>query len=206
MHLPAGDAHDKEVIMHTTNNETDTTFVSSVHGTDDRGALPKHWVAALVQVRSEKAVSKKLVDLNIENYVPTQWEIHQWSDRKKRVERVVIPMIVFVRTDKATIKRLITHPFIHKLISYPGQYTPAIIPDEQIARLRFMLRHAESPVEMRDQVMKTGDTVRITRGPLRDLEGELCRVDADKSMVAVLVECLGYACVNIDKSDITVCS
>ena len=175
---------------------------SSVIGTDDREAHPKHWVAALVQVRSEKAVSKKLTDLGIENFAPTQWEIHQWSDRKKKVERVVIPMIVFVRADKATIKKLVYHSFIHKLITYPGQYTAAIIPDCQIENLKFMLKQSDLQVEMKDRIFKTGDHVRIVRGPLKDLEGELCRVESEKPMVAILIDCLGYACVNIDKSDI----
>ena len=130
---------------------------SSVDGIDEREAHPKHWVAALVQVRSEKAVGRKLQSLDIENYVPTQWEIHQWSDRKKKVERVVIPMIVFIRAEKADIKRLILHPFIHKLLTYPGQNTPTIIPDAQIENLKFMLRQSEAQVEMMDRIFKTGD-------------------------------------------------
>lgn len=188
--------------METNPTEIQPVATSPAHGTDDREARPKHWVAALVQVRSEKAVGKKLDSLGIENYVPTQWEIHQWSDRKKKVERVVIPLIVFVHADKATIKRLILHPFIHKLVTYPGQYSPAIIPDEQLEKLKFMLRHSDSPVEMRNQVFRTGDRVRISRGPLKGLEGEFCRVESRKTMVAVLLECLGYACVSIEKSDL----
>ena len=188
--------------MERQSSAPDANSTSPAHGTDDREAHPKHWVAALVQVRSEKAVGKKLQGLNIENYVPTQWEIHQWSDRKKKVERVVIPLIVFVHADKATIKRLILHPFIHKLVSYPGQNAPAIIPDDQLEKLRFMLHHSDRPVEMKEHVFKTGDRVRIVRGPLKDLEGELCRVESGKPMVAIQIECLGYACVNIDKSDI----
>ncbi len=175
---------------------------TSVDGTDGREAHPKHWVAALVQVRSEKAVGKRLQDLDIENYVPTQWEIHQWSDRKKKVERVVIPMIVFIREEKSKIKKLVFHSFIHKLLTYPGQNTPTIIPDAQIESLKFMLHQSEAQVEMMDRVFKTGDRVRIARGPLKDLEGELCRVESEKSMVAIQIECLGYACVNIDKSDL----
>ena len=67
-----------------------------------------------------------------------------------------------------------------------------------------MLRHAESTVEMHDHVFKTGDQVRIVRGPLKDLEGELCRVESDKPMVAVRIDCLGYACVSIEKSDVEI--
>lgn len=177
-------------------------LVSTVNGTGDREAHPKCWVAALVQVRSEKAVGKKLQTLGIENYVPTQWEIHQWSDRKKKVERVVIPMIVFIRVEKAAIKNLVYHSFIHKLVAAPGQRIPAIIPDVQIENLKFMLKQSEAPVEMRDHLFQTGDQVRIVRGPLKGLEGELCKVESDKSMVTILIECLGYACVSIDKGDL----
>ena len=145
--------------MATENNDNVKLSATTVNGTDGREAHPKYWVAALVQVRSEKSVGKKLQELGIENYVPTQWEIHQWSDRKKKVEHVVIPVVVFIRVEKAQ-------------------------------------------VEMLDRVFQTGDHVRIVRGPLQGLEGELCRIESEKPMVAIQIECLGYACVNIDKSDL----
>lgn len=182
----------------------DELFGSTVNGTDGREAHPKRWVAALVQVRNEKAVSKKLESLGIENWVPTQVEGHQWSDRKKKVERVVIPMIVFIRAEESALKSLAYHSFIYKLVTLPGQRTPAIIPDSQIDSLRFMLKQTEMPVEMVERVFKTGDHVRIARGHLKDLEGELCMVEAGKPMVAVLIDSLGYACVSIDKSDLVV--
>lgn len=176
----------------------------TVNVTDDREAHPKCWVAALVKMRSEKAVGSKLDSLGIENWVPTQWEVHQWSDRKKKVERVVIPMIVFIRAERSAIKSLAYHPFILKLVALPGQKPPSIIPDAQIEHLRFMLNQSEAQVEMKEHIFRTGDQVRIIRGPLKDLEGELCLVEADKPMVAVLVDCLGYACVSIAKSDLCI--
>lgn len=196
----------KKVFMEANHTFQQTDSVSVVNGTNDREAHPKYWVAALVQMHRERSVSKKLDDLAIENYVPGQWEYHQWSDRRKKVERIVIPMIVFIHTDKATIKRLITYSFINKILSLPGQTTPAIIPDVQIKHLKFMLKQSEASIEIYDQIFKTGELVRIVRGPLKNLEGELCRVKADKPMVAVQIECLGYACVNIEKSDLIVIS
>lgn len=32
--------------------------------------------------------------LGVENYVAIQKEEHQWSDRKKKIDRIVIPIIV----------------------------------------------------------------------------------------------------------------
>ena len=45
-------------------------------------------------------VAAKLNKMSVANYVPVQQEEHQWSDRKKKIDRVVIPMVVFVRLRK----------------------------------------------------------------------------------------------------------
>ena len=73
---------------------------SFVNGTNEREAYPKRWVAALVQMNCEKKVAAILDKMGVANYVPVQQEEHQWSDRKKKIYRVVIPMVVFVRIPK----------------------------------------------------------------------------------------------------------
>ena len=152
----------------------------------------------------EKRVGERLDKLGVENYIPTQTVIRQWSDRKKKIERVVIPMIVFIRTDEMTERRLRMQTYIRKILSYPGQWKAAVIPDAQIDRLKFMLRHAESSVELLEQTLQVGETIRVARGPLKGLEGEICQVQPDKPMVAIRIDCLGYACVSIDKSDLEI--
>ena len=131
-----------------------------------------------------------------------QLEIHQWSDRKKKIEHIVIPMVVFVYTDEHTEKRIRNFSFIYKILSYPGSKSSAIIPDQQIDQLKFMLKHAESKVELSNNIFNVGEQVRISRGPLKGLEGELFYVTAEKPIVGIRIECLGYACVNVSKSDI----
>lgn len=170
--------------------------------TTDREAHPVRWVAALVQMCTEKKVGDRLKKLGIENYVPTQTEIHQWSDRKKKVERVVIPMVVFVRVDEATERTLRMQSFIRKILTYPGQKAAAVIPDEQIDRLKFMLKQSDSPVELMPENLRVGDRVRIVRGALKGLEGELCKSVPEKSMVAIRIDGLGYACVSVSVGDL----
>ena len=139
---------------------------SVVTVTTDREAHPKRWIAALVQMCTEKKVGERLTKLGVENYVPTQTEIRQWSDRKKKVERVVIPMVVFVHTDEKTERSLRMQSFIRKILTYPGQTAAAVIPNDQIDRLKFMLRQSDSPVEMMEQNLQVGDKVQIIRGAL----------------------------------------
>ena len=187
--------------MKTNVYSSESELESIVPVTTDREAHPKRWIAALVQMCTEKKVGERLTKLGVENYVPTQTEIRQWSDRKKKVERVVIPMVVFVHTDEKTERSLRMHSFIRKILTYPGQTAAAVIPDDQIDRLKFMLRQSDFPVEMMEQHLQVGDKVHIVRGALQGLEGELYK-NVDKSMVAIHIEALGYACVSVSVEDI----
>ncbi len=172
------------------------------NGTNNREAHPKFWIAVLVQMNCEKKVSTQLSKLGIDNYIPTQKEIHYWSDRKKKIERIIIPMIVFAHVSKDEEIQLKKYSFIHKILSYPGQKESAIIPDEQIERLKYMLKYADSKVEINNEIFEIGEKVQIIRGPLKNLEGELCYFKSDNPMIAIRIGCLGYACVNILKSDV----
>lgn len=175
---------------------------SLIDGTSDREACHKYWTAVLVQMCTEQKVGAKLDKLGIINYVPTQTEIHQWSDRKKKVERIVIPMVVFVLVDKETEKNLRTFSFIYKFISYPGQKEAAIIPNEQIEKLKFMLNNADSNVEVSDSAYEVGEEVEIVRGPLKGFYGELCYFEKGKPKVGIYIELLGYACVSVNINDV----
>ena len=84
----------------------------------------------------------------------------------------------------------------------PGQKNAAIIPDEQIERLKFMLNNAESNVELNNNQLQIGEQVKVVRGSLKGLEGELHIIDADKMMVVIRIECLGCACVKVSSADI----
>ena len=62
----------------------------------------KKWLVAYVRLHHEKKTAERLTAMNIENFLPIQEEIRQWTYRKKKIERVVIPMMIFVHVDAAT--------------------------------------------------------------------------------------------------------
>ena len=175
---------------------------SFVNGTSDREAHPKFWIAALVQMNCERKSADKLTKLGISNYVPIQEEIHQWSDRRKKITRVVIPMVVFVRVDEIERNLVRDLSFIYKLITYPGQSQPAIIPDSQISQLQFMVDNSKDQIVFKESSLCIGDTIQVIRGPLKGLTGSVCQTEDKKLMVAVRLDFLGYACVNIPIADI----
>ena len=177
---------------------------SFVNGTNDREAYPKRWVAALVHTNCEKKVATKLEKLGIENYVAIQTEEHQWSDRKKIIDRIVIPMVVFVRLAKDEEDEFRRLPFIMKFITYPGAEELATpIPDEQIEQIQFLLKHSESPVTFSAHI-EIGNALRIVKGPLKGFTGYCC--GASNSEVAVHLDMLGYATTYVPIANIEIIS
>ena len=180
---------------------------SLVNGTNDREAHPKCWIAVLVQVNCEKKTATRLGKVGYETYIPTQQEVHQWSDRKKKVDRLIMPMMVFVRAIVREEEWLRDQSYIYKLLALPGSdedkkkfATP--IPDNQIERLKFLLENAESEVTIVSN-FKVGDSVCVISGPLKGLEGVVSEVDDKSSIVGVQIDGLGYACVKIAKNYLT---
>ena len=188
--------------MGTSKSNLNSCTESLVNGTNDREAHPKVWIAALVQMNCERKSADKLSKIGISNYVPIQEEAHQWSDRRKKITRVVIPMVVFVHVDEIERNIVRDLSFIYKLITYPGQSQPAIIPDSQISQLQFMVDNSKDQIVFKESSLCIGDTIQVIRGPLKGLAGSVCQTEDKKLMVAVRLDFLGYACVNIPITDV----
>jgi transcription antitermination factor NusG len=152
----------------------------------------------------ERKAEKEFKGIAKETYLPTQEEIHQWSDRKKKVQRVVIPMILFVKMDSKDAKNIHRTPYFYGFIGNNRHDTkPAPIPDKDIETLRFMLMHSDSPVSIEPMPIKLGDKVRVIRGQLQGLEGYAISCTESNANVCVKLNILGCAKVNINISDIT---
>ena len=156
----------------------------------------KKWLVAYVRLHHEKKTAERLTAMNIENFLPVQEEIRQWTYRKKKIKRVVIPMMIFVHVDAAERSQVLTLSAISRYMVLHGEHTPAVIPDEQMDRFRFMLDYSPEAVEMCSAPLAPGDAVKVIKGPLAGLEGELITVNG-KSKVAVRLDMLGCAHVDV---------
>lgn len=74
----------------------------------------------------------------------------------------------------------------------------AIIPDAQIEMLKFMLGNSDSPVNITQADFKAGDKVRVLRGSLAGLEGEVTDMTKGKSELIVRLDLFGCARLTID--------
>jgi transcription antitermination factor NusG len=182
------------------------TVLSSANGTDDREARSFRWYAARTQMNCERKVEKRFQQFACETYLPIQEEIHQWSDRKKKIQRMVIPMILFVKINKEDAQKVHAHKdsqFFGFLSTDRIGHNLAVIPDKDIETLKYMLGHSSQSIDIIPTPIRLGDRVRILRGELKGLEGYVmeCR-QGETPAVIIKLNILGCAKVNIHKNDL----
>lgn len=146
-------------------------LISAADGADDREACLKFWIAAYTRPRSENKAATELTRLGIQTYVPIQKQLRIWSDRKKYVEVPVIPLVFFAKVGEEEIKKIKFHPLVQKILTYPGDRRPAVIPEVEINNLRLLLNQSEIPVDFEFGSFETNDHVIITSGKLKGLSG-----------------------------------
>lgn len=178
--------------------------------TADAVGLPDaHWYVALVQTNTEKTVASRLAEQGYQTYVALQSEVRIWSrNRRRTVDRVVIPSVVFVHCTERQRRQIVTLPYISRFMTNRaasatelGHKPLAIVPDVQINILRFMLGQTDTPVTI-GEPLQAGDHVRIVRGHLRGLEGEIINNPDGSSELIVLLNFFGCARLTIAPEDV----
>jgi transcription antitermination factor NusG len=144
-----------------------TLQMSNAH----RFACPR-WYALYTRSRYEKKVDLDLRSRGIESYLPLVQEVHCWSDRKKKVWEPLFRGYVFVRTDLREKVSILQTPGVVRFVGI--RHVPSSIPDEQINWIR-ILTNAPDALR-RETYLAVGETVRITAGPFRGVEGFIVRV------------------------------
>ena len=195
--------------MNCNDREHPSALTATSH-VDDAGGVPcRKWFVAVVNRNTEKATRKRLAELGYEAYVPTQEETHVWRNgQRKQIEHVLIPALIFIKVTEKERRQLLTLPNICHFMTDKareadawGRHPLAVVPDAQMQQLKFMLFNADRPVQFTPLTVRLGDRIRVIRGKLRGLEGNVVRMGGTTS-VAVAVDCLGCAMMTIDSADI----
>lgn len=157
-----------------------------------------HWCALYTKPHKERQVNGLLLQKGIETYLPTVRRKYRRRDRPDQM--VFFPCYLFARvgfdaTPRSTIAWI---PGIRHIVSTGDQ--PAIVADEIVALVRGRLEGAE---EVDPDGPQHGDRVRITSGPLRDLEAVFDQSLSSADKVRVLLDVMGRMTpVDIDRSEI----
>ncbi len=144
----------------------------------------RHWYAAYTHPNREFAVKARLDKLEVENFLPTEELVRETPFGRKKARVALIHGMIFIRTDKATSFALINDHGLRiiYLKDIEGHHS-LIIPDKQMEDFMFLLDVSANGVEVLNKDLRPGDRVRVVKGPLAGLEGELMRVRGHKRVV-----------------------
>lgn len=162
-------------------------------------SVEKQWLVAYVKMHHERKVRERLDSLGIENFLPIQKVVRQWSDRKKVMEKVVIPMMIFVRVSPDERKTVLQTPSVLSFMMHRGTRKHAVIPDREMHMFRFMLDSSDSDISIESELPNVGDKVRIIKGPLMGLEGTIIDNEKGKLRFAMQLNQLISATVFVDQ-------
>lgn len=180
-------------------------------GVDDAvGVSDRKWYVAIVGNNREKSVAEKLEALGFESFVASQEELRVWKNgRRKTVDRVLLSATVFVRCTESERRRIVVNlPYINRFMTDRAAKSDvslnrplAVVPDSQMAALRFMLGQSDNPVTFSGDYVR-GQNVRVVRGNFRGLEGEIVSLADGSSQLVIVIDALGCAKVHINPIDV----
>ncbi len=128
------------------------------------------WYAVYTRSRHERVAAEELSRRNIECFLPLHERVSRWKDRRKTIQFPLFPGYLFVRAEIGRQRLdILKVPAVVRIISLQGRPEP--IPEDQIQAVKQLVFHQ---LELDPHpYLAAGDRVRITRGPLRGLEGIL---------------------------------
>ena len=143
-------------------------------------AIEEKWYAIYTNPRAEKQVYQRLVEVGVETFLPLQKTYRVWSDRKKLIEKPLIPSYLFVRIHARNFHNVYTQPGVVKFISFEGK--PVSIPNNQIDNLKLLV-NSDAKIAVSSEIFAKGDNVEVISGSLIGLTGELIKVGNQNRVV-----------------------
>ena len=134
--------------------------------------MPEHkWYALTVPYQHERLAERALQSKRLETLVPVYRSLRRWSDRVKEVEVPLFAGYVLCRFDLSDRMEVMDTPGVARIVGFGG--APAALEDSEIAAIQQVVA-SKTPLAPWPY-LKTGDRVRVERGPMRGLEGTLLR-------------------------------
>jgi transcriptional antiterminator RfaH len=127
------------------------------------------WFALQVRAKHEKIVAAHLSGRDYEWFLPLYMRRRAWSDRIKVVEAPLFPGYIFCRLDLQNRLPILTTPGVIRIVGY--NRSPVSIEVSEISAIQTLV--ASGLPDQPWPFIAAGDKVRITRGPLRGVEGIL---------------------------------
>jgi transcription antitermination factor NusG len=139
------------------------------------------WFAVQTKPRHEKRAVVELEEKGIATFLPLFSAVHQWSDRKRKVQLPLFANYVFVRIseDREIRVTVLQTNGVFRFVG--GRGAGVVIPDEQIESIQAIVRGKIPFVPY--PFLGVGKKVRVRGGSLDGLQGVILSINGDKSLI-----------------------
>lgn len=149
----------------------------------------KNWFVLYTKPKQELRVVDELSKIGINSYCPTVKMIKQYSDRKKKIERPLIPSYIMVYIEESKRKSVFSIPGIVRYLFWLGK--PAVVHENEINIMKKHLEGVYSSISISKLII--GQLYKITEGPLAGNSGKI--VEMKKNKVKLELASLGLTLV-----------
>ena len=133
------------------------------------------WNVLYTKPRAEKKVTESLKNIGVDVYCPTVIEVRQWSDRKKKISKPLLPSMVLVREGSFKGDDLFRFNGVLGFMSHKGKR--AQVTDKEVEVLddfvhgNYTLNHS---------TISIGDNVEV---PVLKKEGKVIKIEGNACWV-----------------------
>ena len=148
-------------------------------------AQQSYWYAARTRYGQELKVRDRLEARGVEHFIPT---VPSDGPRK---EKAAVSNLVFLKASKPEALELANTGVIPvKYIVDCATRTLLVVPDKQMEDFRRVMDLSLEEGGLMDRPLALGDRVRVTKGPLRGVEGHVIEFQGRYYVVVSLLESL----------------
>ena len=136
----------------------------------------KNWFVLYTKPKQELRVVDELSKIGINSYCPTVKMIKQYSDRKKKIEKPLIPSYIMVYIEESKRKSVFSIPGIIRYLFWLGK--PATVHENEINIMKKHLEGVYSNISISKLII--GQLYKISEGPLAGNTGKIVEMKRNK--------------------------
>ena len=127
------------------------------------------WFVIYTKCNFEIKIAESLNNNGIKAYCPVYKEVKQYSDRKKKVIKPLLPSYVLVKIKEKDRVKVFEIPGILKYVYWLGK--PAVVREEEINIMEEYLSSNYSGINI--ESLKKGSSYSIMKGPFKGYKGKI---------------------------------
>lgn len=147
----------------------------------------EHWFVLYTKPRAEKKLATQLLEDGIEAYCPTQIEVKQWSDRKKKIETPLLPSMILVHIANEERDKVFNRIHAVRYLYWLGK--PAKVTSEEVESLRSMTEDSQFESQGLKR-LNPGEKLDMTALGFEQIQGTVKYVNEKECWI--ILENLGY--------------